>query len=167
MPTHSILLRSPAYKGLVLLFIALCLCLNTAPLPIPTSEPHSFGVATAAPIPLRDRSIHASTNNSAKPPREIELVSSTSQGVTIQLVIPKSDFSIAVGIVPQVSHTRLALQSAVSKREPVLNGNLLAESQSISFPGCNFIPRIREAAPTDAIYTYGCPPRCGFPSAGD
>ena len=83
MLTRFITLRVPAYPQLPLLLIVLFLCLNPSPLPIPDSETHSFGVATAAPIPLRNRSIHALTNNSVKLRREIELVRSTSQGVTI------------------------------------------------------------------------------------
>ena len=153
MPTRSITLRVPAYKQLPLLLIALFLFLNTSPLPIPDSETHSFRVATAAPIPLRDQSTRASTNNSVKPRREIELVSSTPQGVTIQLVIPKSDFFIAIG----------SQQSGVSNREPVLNENLLvSESQSISFPGCNFTTEFGTLRLPMQSTLIGVPPDVGF-----
>ena len=128
-----IALRALMYKPLPFLLIALFFFLNPSPLPISNSETDSFGIATAVPIPLRNQSTRASTRNSVKTHREIELISSTSQGVTIQLVIPKSDFFIAVGN---------RQQSAVSKRDIGITNpsdNLLvSESQSISFPGCNF-----------------------------
>lgn len=132
-----IALRARMYKRLPFLLIALFFSLNTSPLPISNSETRSFGIAAAAPLPLRDQITRTSARSGAKVQREIELVSSTAQGVTIQLVIPKSDFFIAVG----------SQQSAVSERKPLLDENLLisegfrepkAESQSISFPGCNF-----------------------------
>ena len=137
MPTRSILLRSLVYKRLALHFIALCLCLNTAPVPLPDSETHSFGIASAAPIPLRHRSLRASTNNGVKPRREIELVSSTSQGVTIQLVIPKSDFLIN-GYQSLVDGSRLKEGSVESDTSLTDNRQLTTDIQSISFPGCNF-----------------------------
>ncbi len=141
MQIRSLSLHAPMYKQLPLLLIAFLLCLNTSPVPTPNLETRSFGIATAAPITLRNQTTRASTRNSAKTHREIELISSTSQGVTIQLVIPKSDFlfensGMAVGNRQQL---------AVSK-DTLLNADLLvsesrepkAESQSISFPGCNF-----------------------------
>ena len=139
-----IALRARMYKRLPFLLIALFFSLNPSPLPIPNSETDSFGIATAAPTPLRSQNQRASTRSSAKTHREIELVSSTSQAVTIQLVIPKSDFFIAVG----------SQQSAVSNQQEGVERNLgykplpqpltdsrepTTDNQFISFPGCNFI----------------------------
>jgi len=127
MQIRSLALRVPAFKWFPLLLIALFLCLKTSPLPIPNSETYSFGIADAAPTPLRSQSTRASTRNTAKSHREIELVSSTSQGVTIQLVIPKSDFLFITHQQPAVgSHPEsLEISNVV---DPML-----------SFPGCNFI----------------------------
>ena len=139
MRTRPSKTRAISPVRLLILFITLFFYLQTGPLPL-VSPIHPHRVAEAAPTPLRNQSTRASTRNSAKTQREIELVSSTLQGVTIQLVIPKSDFllddsGMAVG----------SQQSAVSK-DTLLNADLFAESrepkaesQSISFPGCNFI----------------------------
>ena len=132
MKFRPIILRVPAYKQVTLLLFALFLCLKTYPLPLPNSDTRSFGIAIAAPAPLRSQSSRALTHNSAKIQREIELVSSTSQGVTIQLIIPKSDFRFENNGMAVSSQ-----QSGVSKTT-LLNANRFAESQSISFPGCNF-----------------------------
>ena len=76
---------------LLILFITLFLYAGIGNLPImPPID--SKNVAIAAPISSKQRP-RAAARNRAKTQREIELVSSTSQGVTIQLVIPKSDFS--------------------------------------------------------------------------
>ena len=140
MRTRPSKTRAISPVRLLILFITLFFYLQTGPLPL-VSPIHPHRVAEAAPTPLRNQSTRASTRNSAKTQREIELVSSTLQGVTIQLVIPKSDFllddsGMAVGN---------RQQSAVSK-DTLLNADLFAESrepkaesQSISFPGCNFI----------------------------
>ena len=127
MQIRPIALRAPAYKRLSLLLIALFLCLKTSPLPIPNSD-RSFGIAAAAPITLRNQRARASTNNSAKTQREIELVSSTSQGVTIQLVIPKSDFLFDNSGVGIGSAEQLGTNLQVSN----------TAGPTISFPGCNF-----------------------------
>ena len=127
MQTRLLALRVPAFKRLPLLFIALFLCLKTSPLPIPNSETYSVGIANAAPTPLRAQSTRASTSNSAKTHREIELVSSTSQGVTIQLVIPKSDFLFN-------SHQQSAAASQFPESSEVSN----VVGPTLSFPGCNF-----------------------------
>ena len=127
MQIRPLALRVPAFKRLPLLLIALFLCLKTSPLPTPISETYSFGIADAAPTPLRAQSTRASTSNSAKTHREIELVSSTSQGVTIQLAIPKSDFLFN-------SHQ----QSAVSGRFPESSEVSNVSGPTLSFPGCNF-----------------------------
>ena len=71
-----IALRPRMYKRLPFLLIALFFSLNTSPLPISNSETHSFGIAAAAPPPLRDQSARTSASSGAKVQREIELVSS-------------------------------------------------------------------------------------------
>ena len=126
MQIRPLALCVPTFKRFPLLLIALFLCLKTSPLPIPNSETCSFGIADAAPTPLRAQSTRASTRNSAKTHREIELVSSTSQAVTIQLVIPKSDFLFN-------SHQ----QSAVSSQSESLEVSNVV-GPTLSFPGCNF-----------------------------
>ena len=128
MPTHSIILHLLVCKRLALLFIALFLCLNPFPLLTPNPEPHFLGSAAAAPISLRNQSPRASTRNSAKTRREIELVSSTTQGVTVQLIIPKSDFlfennSVGTEAIDQLGSTLQVANVA---------------GPTLSFPGCNF-----------------------------
>ena len=115
-------------RSIALLFIALFLCLNPSPLRTPNSEPYILGSAAAAPISLRNQSPRASTRNSAKTRREIELVSSTAQSVTVQLIVPKSDFlfennGIGTESIDQLGST---LQSAD------------VAGSTLSFPGCNF-----------------------------
>ena len=127
MQIRPLALRVPAFKRLPLLLIALFLCLKTSPLPTPISETYSFGIADAAPTSLRAQSTRASTSNSAKTHREIELVSSTSQGVTIQLAIPKSDFLFN-------SHQQSAVSGRFSESSEVSN----VSGPTLSFPGCNF-----------------------------
>ena len=127
MQIRPLALRVPAFKRFLLLLIALFLCLNTSPLPIPNSETCSFGIADAAPTPLRAQSTRALTSNSAKTHREIELVSSTSQGVTIQLVIPKSDFLF-------MTHQPPSAGSQFPESLEISN----VAGPTLSFPGCNF-----------------------------
>ena len=128
MQIRPIALRATASKRLPLLLIALFLCLKTSPPPISNSA-RSFGIAAAAPISLRNQRTRASTSNSAKTQREIELVSSTSEGVTIQLIIPKSDFLFDNSGAGIGSAEQLGSNSQISH----------AESPILSFPGCNFI----------------------------
>ena len=127
MQIRPLALRIPAFKRFLLLLITLFLCLNTSPLPIPNSETCSFGIADAAPAPLRAQSTRALTSNSAKTHREIELVSSTSQGVTIQLVIPKSDFLF-------ITHQPPSVGSQFPESLEISN----VAGPTLSFPGCNF-----------------------------
>ena len=134
MQIRPLSLRLPAFRRFPLLLTALFLCLNTAPLPIPNSETYSFGIADAAPTPLRTQSTHASTSNSTKTHREIELVSSTSQGVTIQLVIPKSDFRFE----NDVNGYQSSVEGSPLGRGSVKPDPAFTDNQSISFPGCNF-----------------------------
>ncbi len=124
MQIRPLVLRVPAFKRFPLLLIALFFFLKTSPLPLPNSETCSLGIADASPTPLRAQSPRASTRNSAKTHREIELVSSTSQGVTIQLIIPKSDF---------LSHQE---PTAGSQSESLEVSNDVGPT--LSFPGCNF-----------------------------
>ncbi len=139
MRTRPSKTRAIAPVRLLILFITLFFYLQMGPLPL-VSPIHPDSVAEAAPITLRNQTTRASTRNSAKTHREIELISSTSQGVTIQLVIPKSDFlfensGMAVGNRQQLAVSKDTLLNAdlfAESREPK------AESQSISFPGCNF-----------------------------
>ena len=145
MQIRPLALHTPAYKLFPLLLIVLFLCLNTSPLPIRHLKTNTFGIATAAPIPLRKQSTRALTRNSAKTHREIELVSSTSQGVTIQLVIPKSDFLFENGVNDyQSSVDGSRLKEGSIKSDPSLTDNrqLTTDNQSISFPGCNFITEL-------------------------
>ena len=160
-----IALRAPTYKRLLQLLIALFLCLNTASLPVSTSETRSFGIAAAAPIPLRNQNTPAATRNSAKTQREIELVRSTSQGVTIQLVIPKSDFLFHNGVKgyrASVDGSWLKEGSVKSDTSLTDNRQLTTDNQFISFPGCNFttefgMPRL----PTQSTL-IGIPPDVDF-----
>lgn len=126
MQIRPIASRAIVYKWLPSLFIAFFLCLKTFSVPTPNLA-RAPGIAAAAPITANIQRLRTATSHHTQTRREIELVRSTSQGVTIQLVIPKSDFFIAIGSQP----------SAISN-QPSAGKNLLAENQSISFPGCNF-----------------------------
>ena len=119
-------LRATAYKRLPLLFIALFLSLKTSPLPIPNPT-RSLGIAAAAPMTSRQRP-RAATSNRSETRREIELVSSTAQGVTIQLVIPKSDFLF------HDSDSETGTTDPLGRNPQVSD----VENPIISFPGCNF-----------------------------
>ena len=135
-------LRASAYKRLSLSLIALLLCLKISPVPVPNLETRPFGTAVAAPMTLRNQNARVSTREHTKTPREIELVSSTSQGVTIQLVVPKSDFLFHNGIDSfQSSVVDNQLREGSMKPDPSLTDNrqLTTDDQFISFPGCNFI----------------------------
>ena len=85
---------------------------------------YSSGIADAAPS--NNRSSRAITREGIGTPREIELVQTTSQGVTIQLLIPESDFKIETG-----------------SSEQLRGGSQFphVENQNISFPGCRFTPQ--------------------------
>ena len=136
MKICPIALRAIAYKWLPLLLIALFLCLQTSSLPIPNST-RLPGIAAAAPITTKNQHIRTATSNRSETRREIELVSSTSQGVTIQLVIPKSDFLFNNSDIEIGTPDQLGWNAQVSDFETPI----------ISFPGCNFttefgIPRL-------------------------
>ena len=110
---------------LLILFITLFLYAGIGNLPImPPID--SKNVAIAAPISSKQRP-RAAARNRAKTQREIELVSSTSQGVTIQLVIPKSDFSF-----DNKPELFSSTETGTDARIPDF------ESPTVSFPGCRF-----------------------------
>ena len=114
---------------LPILFITLFLYAEIGNLPI-MSPIDSNNVAVAAPISSKQRP-RAATRNRAKTQREIELVSSTSQGVTMQLVIPKSDFLFDNK--PELfSGPETGTQLGRDAQIPDF------ESPTISFPGCRF-----------------------------
>ena len=100
-----------------LLLITLLLCLDTGSLPV-LNRIHSYGIAGASPTTSRNQPLRTATREDTATRREIELASTTAQGVTIQLTIPKSDFHF------NNSNT----DTEVGK----------VESQAISFPGCRF-----------------------------
>lgn len=116
---------------LPILFITLFLYAEIGNLPVmPPID--SKNVAVAAPISSKQRP-RAATRRRAKTQREIELVSSTSQGVTIQLVIPKSDFSFDNK--PELaSGTETATDAQLGRDSQISE----VETPTISFPGCRF-----------------------------
>ena len=90
------------------------------------SRIHSYSTAVAVPT-------RAAIRNRAKTQREIELVSSTSQGVTIQLIIPKSDFLFDNK--PELaSGTEMGTDAQFGRASQIPD----FESPTISFPGCRF-----------------------------
>ena len=108
--------------------VAIFLFLETVPFlssSLLTRSIYSSGIADAAAIPSNERRARAATREGVGTQREIELVRSTSQGVTIQLLIPESDFEIGT---EKNSLEQLRSNSQV----------LHVESQAISFPGCRF-----------------------------
>ena len=110
---------------LPILLITLLLYAEIGNLPImPPIDPNN--VAVAAPLSSSQRP-RAATRNRAKTQRVIELVSSTSQGVKIQLVIPKSDFSF-----DNKPELFSGAETGTDAQIPDF------ESPIISFPGCRF-----------------------------
>ena len=81
----------------------------------------SSGRAEAAPISSSDRRARAAGHEGVGTQREIELVRTTPQGVTIQLFIPESDFEIGT-----------AVDTGDQFQVPRV------ETQAVSFPGCRF-----------------------------
>ena len=81
----------------------------------------SSGHAEAASISSNNRRARAAVRGGASAQREIELVRTTSQGVTIQLFIPASDFEIG---------------TEVNSSDPFQVSHV--EMQTVSFPGCRF-----------------------------
>ncbi len=82
---------------------------------------HSYGRADAAPVSSSNRRARTTVREGVGAQREIELVRTTSQGVTIQLRIPESDFEIGTEV-----------NSSDQFQEPRV------ETQTVSFPGCRF-----------------------------
>ena len=131
MQTRPMKMSAITPVRLLILLITLFLYTEIGNLPIMTPIDLD-NVAIAAPTTSRQRP-RAATRNRADIQREIELVSSTSRGVTIQLVIPASDFlfdntSEFDSGTESVTDTQLGRDSHISD----------LESPTISFPGCRF-----------------------------
>ena len=131
MQTRPMKMSAITPVRLLILLITFFLYSEMGHLPVMTPT-HLDNVAVAAPTTSRQRP-RAATRNRADIQREIELVSSTSRGVTIQLVIPASDFlfdntSEFDSGTESVTDTQLGRDSHISD----------LESPTISFPGCRF-----------------------------
>ncbi len=86
----------------------------------PASFDHFYGRADAAPVSSDSRRA-GSAARGGEVRREIEWVRTTSQGVTIQLLIPESDFEVGIETdAPGQSQLRAV------------------EGEGVSFPGCRF-----------------------------
>lgn len=112
MQMSPLKIRTMAHLSLSTLFITLFLCLDFG------SLSGRNGIAAAAPLTSREQHSRTATRGSTLLQRDVELVKTSAQGVTIQLLIPKSDFHFSS------SDTE--------------NGIDKVESQVISFPGCRF-----------------------------
>ena len=121
MQMSPLKIRTTAPLWLSTLCIAFFLCLDFGSVPVRN------GIAAASPLISRDQHSGTATRNSTPLQRNVELVKTSAQGVTIQLLIPKSDF-------------HFSSRDTESEIDQV-------ESQVISFPGCRFttepgIPRL-------------------------
>ena len=105
-------IRIIAHLWLPTLFIIFFLCLDSGSLPARNE------IAAASPITPRDQRPHTTTRRSTALQRNVELVSATAQGVTIQLLIPESDFRFD------------------SSTTEIETGEI--KSQTISFSNCRF-----------------------------
>ena len=112
MQMSPLKIRITAHLWLPTLFITLFLCLDFGSLPVRDR------IAGASPLTSRDQRSRTATRGSTVLQRNVELVSATAQGVTLQLVIPESDFHFN------------------SSGTEIETGKV--ESQTISFPGCRF-----------------------------
>lgn len=113
MKTCRVKTHTTVYLQLLTLLITLALCLDTGFLSALNR------IAVAAPITTSgDRQTRAATRDNVASEREIELVRATAVGVTIQLVIPGSDFHF--------NDTPTAMEVGTF------------ESKTLSFPGCRF-----------------------------
>ena len=112
MKTCPVKTYTTAYLQRLTVLIILILCLDTGALPVLNR------IAAAAPITSRDRHARTAARENAAADRQVELVSATSVGVTIQLVIPESDFHLN-------NTTTLTEVGTV-------------ENRTFSFPGCRF-----------------------------
>ena len=104
-------------------FIVLLSFLETDPF-LSLTDLGSSGRAAAAPVSSSKRRANATGPESIGTQREIKLVRTTPQGVTVQLFIPESDFAIGT----QVDNGDQLQQPRV-------------ETQTVSFPGCRFTPQ--------------------------
>ena len=118
--------RSMKTQRLSLLLIVLFFSATVCFLP-DFNRIYPFGTAAAAPLP---RSSHRS-RISAPLQRNVELVTATAQGVTIQLCIPTSDFH--VNSVETAEDTTFTSDKVRQRR-----ATSIAENQTISFPNCRF-----------------------------
>ena len=75
------------------IFFALLFFLQTVPF-LSFTDIGSSGNAEASPISSSNRRAGTAAREGVEVQREIELVRTTSQGVTLQLFIPESDFEI-------------------------------------------------------------------------
>ena len=112
MQMSPLKIRKTANLWLSTLFITFFLCLDFGSLPVRN------GIAAASPIISRDQHSRPATRGRTILQKNVELVSATAQGVTIQLLIPKSDFHLSSS----------GTENGVDK----------VESQVLSFPGCRF-----------------------------
>ena len=112
MQMSPLKIRTTANLWLSTLFITFFLCLDFGSLPVRN------GIAAASPIISRDQHSRPATRGRTILQKNVELVSATAQGVTIQLLIPKSDFHLSSS----------GTENGVDK----------VESQVLSFPGCRF-----------------------------
>ena len=101
-------------------FAALLFFLETDPF-LSFTYVGSSGNADAAPISSSNRRARTAVREGVEAQRAIELVRTTSQGVTIQLLISESDFEIA---------------GEVNSGDPFQEPRV--ERQTVSFPGCRF-----------------------------
>ena len=112
MQMSPLKIHTTAHLWLSTLFITLFLCLDFGSLSVRNS------IAAAAPLTSRAQHAGTATRGSTRLQRDVELVKTSTQGVTIQLLIPKSDFHFSS------SDTENRIDEV--------------ESQVISFPGCRF-----------------------------
>ena len=112
MQMSPLKIRISAHLWVPTLFITLFLCLDSGSLPVRN------GIAAASPSISRDQNSRTATRGSTVLQRDAELVSATTQGVTLQLLIPKSDFHLSSN----------STENGIDK----------IESQVLSFPGCRF-----------------------------
>ena len=112
MKTYLVKTHTTASLQLLTLLIILILCLDTGSLPVLNR------IAAAAPITAKDRHSRTAARENAAADREVELVSATPVGVTIQLVIPESDF--------RLNNTTTTTEVGT------------VENRTFSFPGCRF-----------------------------
>ena len=112
MQMSPLKIRTTAHLWLSALFITLFLCLDFGSLFVRN------GIAVPSPLTSRNQRSRTATRDGTVLQKDVELVSATAQGVTIQLLIPESDFQF---------------NNAAAENE---RGTI--ESQMLSFPGCRF-----------------------------